>query len=58
MEVSLQFVKLVVNVPNAHCYVYLYISPVVISAFTSREAIEDKLFLRPFPTGTRRLRNF
>ena len=58
MEVSLQFAKLAVNVPNAK----LFISPVVIFAFTTGEVIEDKCFLRPFfdcnATTTKLLGNF
>ena len=36
----------------------LFISPVVIFAFTLCEVIEDNFLVRPFSTGTRRLRNF
>ena len=58
MEVSLQFAKLSVNDPNAS----LFISPVVIFAFTTSEVFEDNFFLRPFfdwnATTTKLLGNF
>ena len=47
MEVSLQFAKLVVNVPNAK-FIYM----------AGGEVVEDKFFLDLSSTGTRRQRNF
>ena len=59
MEVSLQFAKLAVNVPNA---ISFFISPVVVFAFPTGEVIEDKFFVRPFfdwnVTNTKLLGNF